>query len=44
MQSTSFNASLLIMGAALLLAACSPTFGRAPDREVIVVPQGTTIR
>jgi len=29
--------------AALMLAACSPTFGSAPEREVIVVPQGTTV-
>lgn len=44
MRSPKFNAALFIMGAGLLLAACSPTFGRAPDREVIVVPQGSTIR
>ena len=33
----------VILGAALALAACSPTFGSPPEREVIVVPQGTTV-
>jgi len=34
---------LLLLGAALLLGACSPSFGGGPDREVIVLPPGTTV-
>ncbi len=33
----------VLLAGALMLGACSPSFGRGPDREVIVVPQGTTV-
>lgn len=34
---------VILVGVALLMGACSPRFGSAPEREVIVVPQGTTV-
>ena len=43
MRSKFWSAPFILLGAVILVAACSPRFGGAPEREVIVVPQGTTV-